>query len=46
MRAAWFVLVLGTVACRERAAPEGIVQRAQFGIFFGGQVQEREQIPF
>lgn len=42
---AWLLLLFALTACKERAGP-GIVQRAQFGIFFGGQVQEREQIPF
>jgi hypothetical protein len=45
MKCAWLLLMLVLTACNERAAP-GLVQRAQFGIFFGGQVQEREQIPF
>ena len=47
MKRVWLALFLALAACRERAAPApGVVQRAQFGIFFGGQVQEREQIPF
>jgi hypothetical protein len=32
-------------AC-ERDKPQDLVARASFGIFFGGQVQEREEIPF
>jgi hypothetical protein len=42
-------LVLATAglwACSEKPAKPGRVSRAEFGIFFGGQVQERESIPF
>jgi len=31
--------------CRD-AEPKGLVARAEFGVFFGGQVQKREEIPF
>ena len=34
------------LGCNGEAKSEAFVQRAQFGIFFGGQLQEREQIPF
>jgi hypothetical protein len=34
---------LGTVACAEKEAPKPA--RASFGVFFGGQVQEREEVP-
>lgn len=37
-------LVLGLGACRERPSEE-LVARAQFGILYGGQVQERRHIP-
>jgi len=33
------------IAC-ERGAAEPRVSEAEFGIFFGGQVQERDEIPF
>jgi hypothetical protein len=45
MKRVWLLLFLALPACEERATA-GLVKRAQFGIFFGGQVQEREQIPF
>jgi hypothetical protein len=32
--------------CRHSDASDKLALRAQFGVFFGGQVQEREQIPF
>jgi hypothetical protein len=38
-------LLLGLTGCKTQPQ-DGLVERAQFGIFFGGQVQEREQIPF
>ncbi|HMJ13775.1 MAG TPA: hypothetical protein VK524_20300, partial [Polyangiaceae bacterium] len=40
------LVALVLLGCQERARPSGVVGRAEFGIFFGGQVQEREQIPF
>ena len=33
------------IAC-ERGAAASLVSEAEFGIFFGGQVQERDEIPF
>ncbi|MCC6903820.1 MAG: hypothetical protein IT377_32935 [Polyangiaceae bacterium] len=33
-------------ACDRPAAPQGPVARAELGVFFGGQVQERKEIPF
>jgi hypothetical protein len=32
-----------TAACRKRTSTEGV--KARFGVFFGGQIQEREEIP-
>lgn len=45
MKRVWLLLFLVLTGCKEPAAAR-VVRRAQFGIFFGGQVQEREQIPF
>lgn len=45
-RAAALALLLALPACaesRKTAAPE---PRARFGVFFGGQIQERREIPF
>lgn len=42
-RRACLVLVLALAGCRERG-PQAA--RAELGVFFGGQVQEREAIPF
>jgi len=46
--AATLALALGALgACRSKPAPaDPLVKRAQFGIFFGGQVQERREVPF
>lgn len=40
------LLALCVVACLERDRAKDGEVRAEFGIFYGGQVQEREQIPF
>jgi len=32
--------------CERASAPRGPVERAELGVFFGGQVQERREIPF
>ncbi len=40
------LLALSLAACERPKAPQGLVKQARFGIFFGGQIQEREQIPF
>jgi hypothetical protein len=39
-------VILGGLWGCEREKPPEPVARASFGIFFGGQVQEREEIPF
>lgn len=45
MRRLWFSMLVVLAGCQQRPRA-GSVERAEFGIFFGGQVQEREQIPF
>jgi hypothetical protein len=40
------VLVVVCFGCEKRGPEEGIVEHARYGIFFGGQIQEREEIPF
>jgi len=39
-------LALIRLECKEPARTSGLVAEAKFGIFYGGQVQQREQIPF
>lgn len=45
-RLALLVLVTLLTGCTRHTQPSSRIKRAQFGIFYGGQVQEREQIPF
>lgn len=42
----WLVCVGGAAACDRPSAPALPVARAELGVFFGGQVQERKEIPF
>lgn len=39
-------LALIRLECKEPARSSGLVAAAKFGVFYGGQVQQREQIPF
>jgi hypothetical protein len=48
-RLSWLVLgvaVLLSLGCERRPTETGPVAHAALGIFFGGQVQERQEIPF
>jgi hypothetical protein len=40
----WLGLVLG--ACRAETQPESLVGKAAFGVLYGGDIQERESVPF
>jgi hypothetical protein len=42
------LLVLGLVAlgCKHPSGPDPLVLRATFGVFFGGQIQDRKELPF
>lgn len=40
------VALLACAGCANEPRPRGLVEQAEFGIFFGGQVQERDEIPF
>lgn len=44
-RAAIWLLMLGA-ACGCKPASVNPIERAEFGVFFGGQVQERTEIPY
>ena len=49
MKRSWLTraaMALTLLGCENKARPESLVRHAQFGVFLGGQVQEREQIPF
>jgi hypothetical protein len=39
----WVALALSVAACEKPSEPPAV--RASFGVFFGGQVQEREELP-
>jgi hypothetical protein len=45
---AWLVIALGLAlgGCSEPSRPRGLVEQAEFGVFFATQVQERDEIPF
>ncbi|MFC1642121.1 hypothetical protein ACFL5O_05450 [Myxococcota bacterium] len=40
------VVLIGFAACRSSEHPQGPVKRAQFGVLYGGEIQERQHIPF
>lgn len=40
------VLALGLSACAKQQGPDPLVERASFGVFFGGQIQDRKELPF
>src|SRR5437868_2548635 len=41
------VAVIVSLACdRRQSAPKPLVRRAEFGVLFGGQIQERRELPF
>lgn len=39
-------LGLALVGCPAKSDPDPLVQRAAFGVFFGGQIQDRKELPF
>lgn len=46
MRGHCFALALCLVACQSKPVPDPLVERAAFGVFFGGQIQDRKELPF
>jgi hypothetical protein len=42
------VLALGfsALSCKHPSGPDPLVERATFGVFFGGQIQDRKELPF
>jgi hypothetical protein len=46
MRRAVLVGLLLFGACRHAPHSGGLVERAEFGVLYGGEIQERQQIPF
>jgi len=39
-------LLLGVLGCREASDRDALVERAAFGVFFGGQIQDRTELVF
>jgi hypothetical protein len=40
------LLALGLLGCQGKPEPDPLVERASFGVFFGGQIQDRKELPF
>lgn len=37
---------LAVTGCKTESGPDPLVERAAFGVFFGGQIQDRKELPF
>ena len=46
MRAVGYVLALGLLGCQAKPERDPLVERAAFGVFFGGQIQDRKELAF
>ena len=46
MRAALAALGLLLLGCPSKSPADPLVERAAFGVFFGGQIQDRAELPF
>jgi len=40
------VLALGLLGCQSKPEQDPLLERAAFGVFFGGQIQDRKELPF
>jgi len=40
------LLVFGLLGCHGKPEQDPLVERAAFGVFFGGQIQDRRELPF
>jgi hypothetical protein len=40
------VLAFEMASCTPKSDPDPLVERAAFGVFFGGQIQDRRELPF
>jgi len=38
--------LFGVCGCQSKPEPDPLVERAAFGVFFGGQIQDRKELPF
>jgi len=46
LRAVGYVLALGLLGCQAKPERDPLVERAAFGVFFGGQIQDRKELAF
>ena len=46
MRGFACLLVLSLLGCQSKPEADPLVERAAFGVFFGGQIQDRKELPF
>jgi len=46
LRGAGLALSLCLLGCQSKPEPDPLVERAAFGVFFGGQIQDRKELPF
>ena len=46
MRLLGCVLALGLLGCQSKPEQDPLLERAAFGVFFGGQIQDRKELPF
>ena len=46
MRLLGFALALSLLGCQAKPGRDPLVERAAFGVFFGGQIQDRKELPF
>jgi hypothetical protein len=46
LRALGWVLAASLLGCQNKPEQDPLVERAAFGVFFGGQIQDRKELPF
>ncbi len=46
MKSGWVLALVLCGACHSASRAEKLVERAQFGVLYGGEIQERQRIPF
>ena len=46
MRAVGYLIALGVLSCQAKPESDPLVERAAFGVFFGGQIQDRKELAF
>ena len=46
MRGLGYVVALSLLGCQGKPERDPLLERAAFGVFFGGQIQDRKELPF